>query len=224
VQTAYDDILSTDGLNALTFRDPYAKLCFMVVLASQQQYQRKKIIYIDTDTMFTGYLKAGLLFNKNNGEQTTKNKQNTTVEIYLATECKFESILKDVICSMPDSSIVIFDSLNSFYNIYFKRINISTGSGISKINHLVSFFLMLLVKHGRFLHVPILVTSMIRYKKDTEWILSPSCKRLLRKKGIVNLNIDIKGNDLLLEIIKHPSLVTPKFITYHNSVANLTAF
>jgi hypothetical protein len=193
---SYNDILSINGLNTLTFNDPYAKLCFTAMLASY--YQRT--IYIDLDTMFTGYLKAGLL---------SKNLKaaNNTINIYLPSEGRFESILREVIDSMSDSSIVIFDSVNSFYNMYYKKINIESGQGMSKLNHILSIFLMILVRYGAYLGVPVLVTSMYRYKKGKEWVQSPASKRLLQKKSIVSLDVEMLGEkDLFVKVIRHPRL------------------
>jgi hypothetical protein len=196
VQTPYNDILSTNGLNTLTFDNPYAKLCFIARLISQY----RKIIYIDLDTMFTAYVKAGLLLEN----IKTVHK---VIKIYMPSEGKFESVLGDTIESMSDSSIVIFDSVNSFYNMYYDKIDIGSGRGISNLNHLLSIFLMMLLKNGKPLNVPILVTSMIRYRKDSEWVQSPASKRLLQKKSAVNLNVAmINGDDLSVEIITHPVL------------------
>jgi hypothetical protein len=205
VNTAYNDIFSTKGLNSLTYNDPYAKLCFTSMISSWYQ---KKVIYIDLDTMFAAYAKADLI-------SLLKNKKNIskTINIYLPTEDRFESILKDVIEDMYDSSIVIFDSINNFYNMYYKKIDIESGRGFSNINHLLSIFLMLLLKHGTHLNVPILATSMIRYKKYTEWIQSPTSKRLLHKKSIVKLNVEMMNeDDLSLEIISHPTRTSEKII------------
>ena len=205
MDTAYNDIFSTKGLNSLTYNDPYAKLCFTSMISSWYQ---KKVIYIDLDTMFAAYAKADLI-------SLLKNKKNIskTINIYLPTEDRFESILKDVIEDMYDSSIVIFDSINNFYNMYYKKIDIESGRGFSNINHLLSIFLMLLLKHGTHLNVPILATSMIRYKKYTEWIQSPTSKRLLHKKSIVKLNVEMMNeDDLSLEIISHPTRTSEKII------------
>ena len=203
--SAYDDFVSADGLNTLTFNDPYAKLCFTSMLASKYQ----KVIYIDLDTAFTAYVSAGLLL---------KNMSNPsdTIKIYLPSEGQFESLMMDIIDSLPDSSIVIFDSVNSFYNMYYKKIDIHSGHGISNLNHLLSIFLMLLLKHGKYLNIPILVTSMIRYKKDNKWVQSPASKRLLQKKSIVKLNVSIiNENDLSVQIITHP-LLNSKTIIFQN--------
>ena len=203
--SAYDDIVSADGLNTLTFNDPYAKLCFTSMLASKYQ----KVIYIDLDTAFTAYVSAGLLL---------KNMSNPsdTIKIYLPSEGQFESLMMDIIDSLPNSSIVIFDSVNSFYNMYYKKIDIHSGHGISNLNHLLSIFLMLLLKHGKYLNIPILVTSMIRYKKDNKWVQSPASKRLLQKKSIVKLNVSIiNERDLSVQIITHP-LLNSKTIIFQN--------
>lgn len=205
LSSAYDDIVSADGLNTLTFNDPYAKLCFTSMLASKYQ----KVIYIDLDTAFTAYVSAGLLL---------KNMSNPpdTIKIYLPSEGQFESLMMDIIDSLPDSSIVIFDSVNSFYNMYYKKIDIHSGHGISNLNHLLSIFLMLLLKHGKYLNIPILVTSMIRYKKDNKWVQSPASKRLLQKKSIVMLNVSIiNERDLSVQIITHP-LLNSKTIIFQN--------
>jgi hypothetical protein len=205
VESAYNDIFSTKGLNSLTYNDPYAKLCFTSMISSWCQ---KKVVYIDLDTMFAAYAKADLIL-------LLKNKRciNKTINIYLPTEDRFESILKDVIEDMYDSSIVIFDSINNFYNMYYKKIDIESGRGLSNINHLLSIFLMLLLKHGTHLNVPILATSMIRYKKYTEWVQSPTSKRLLHKKSIVKLNVEMMNeDDLSLEIISHPTRTSEKII------------
>jgi hypothetical protein len=205
LSSAYDDIVSADGLNTLTFNDPYAKLCFTSMLASKYQ----KVIYIDLDTAFTAYVSAGLLL---------KNMSNPpdTIKIYLPSEGQFESLMMDIIDSLPESSIVIFDSVNSFYNMYYKKIDIHSGHGISNLNHLLSIFLMLLLKHGKYLNIPILVTSMIRYKKDNKWVQSPASKRLLQKKSIVKLNVSIiNERDLSVQIITHP-LLNSKTIIFQN--------
>src|ERR671933_545091 len=200
-----NDIVSADGLNTLIFNDPYAKLCFTSMLASKYQ----KIIYIDLDTVFTAYVSAGLLLkNMNNADNTIK--------IYLPREGQFEPLMMDIIDSMPGSSIVIFDSVNSFYNMYYKKIDVHSGHGISNLNHLLSIFLMLLLKYGKILNIPILVTSMIRYKKDNKWVQSPASKRLLQKKSIVKLNVSIiNENDLSVQIITHP-LLNSKTIIFQN--------
>jgi hypothetical protein len=202
LNTDYNNILSTDGLNTLMFNDPYAKLCYTAMLASQHH----KTIYIDLDTTFTAYVKAGILLKYT----STLHKK---IKIYLPTEGRFESLLRDIIDSMSGSSIVIFDSVNSFYNLYYKKVDTESGRGLSSLSHLLSIFLMILLKHGRSLNIPILVTSMLRYKKYNKWMQSPASKRLLQKKSKVKLNAAIiNGNDLCIEVMAHPVLASRTII------------
>lgn len=237
----YNDILSNVGLNALIFNDPYAKLCFTAMLASRcclgglQLRERprpphilKKVRYIDLDTTFSAYVKAGLLLKELTMETAAAPTATSfanpliiedihkSINIIVPTEDNFESILSNVIDSMSESCIVIFDSVNSFYNLYYKKINIESGVGLSNVNHLLSIFLMLLVKHGVTSQVPILVTSMIRYKKNKDWIQSPSSNRLLRWKSVVKLYVEmLNENDLSVQIISHPAR-PPQTVIFQN--------
>jgi hypothetical protein len=178
------------------------------------------------------------------------------IDAYLPSEGRFESLLGQVIASMPQASIVIFGSLNSFYNMYptlhddspqaTKQANSKknlvkgignqkaarfapearevranplealqvkepqkSGYSISRLNHLLSIFIMLLLKHGVYLNIPVLVTSMVRYKKVSEglWVKSPTCRRLLHQKSVVRLSVEMSAEkDLSVNIMKHPSI------------------
>jgi hypothetical protein len=321
---SHNEILRTDGLNTVTFSDPYAKLCFTTMITraitnssfSRQDSRRRRILYIDTDTTFTAYLAAGLILKDNNQTsidsiQTNMNgcrdhnynnnynnnksdggddkddnsiidahsidRDERLVQIFLPSEGRFESLLGDAIASMPEASIVIFDSLNSFYNMYpgswyetetieepagsdqkashaetqesneqlwksrdtqnktstnlqkEKSTDLVTHPGrptgekengkawakpkspysVGRLNHLLSIFIMLLVQHGIYYKIPVLVTSMVRYKKVSEdlWVKAPACRRLLNQKSLVRLSVEmINDNDLSVNIMKHPSL------------------
>lgn len=233
MEGVYNDILSVEGLNALIFNDPYAKLCFTSMLASRCCLGRihqgschtfqKKITYIDLDTTFSAYLRARLILKQSTitMTETSNPLEDKSIKIYLPTEGTFESILYEVIDSMSESCLVIFDSVNSFYNLYYKKINIESGFGLSNVNHLLSIFLMLLVKQGVTLQIPILATSMIRYKKSYDWIQSPSSNRLLRLKSAVKLYVEMRNeNDLSVHIISHPCRPS-EIVIFQNQGINL---
>jgi hypothetical protein len=286
VQLEFYDLLSTEGLNSLTFSDTYAKLSFTTMVTTsalsekQKQKNQKKVLYIDTDTTFTSYLLAGFVLrgskdedyiknkitskagytisgnNRNNNDNNEKDILNKDdylntrlINVYLPSEGRFESILEKAIILMPEASIVIFDSLNSFYNMYPKKLRIEsegeqrqeeaikvdhklsavlgaaggerirTGHEITRLNHLLSIFVMLLVKHGVNLNVPVLVTSMIRYKRRAKydlWVKSPVCRRLIHQKSVVRLGVEMSSEgDLYVNIMKHPTLPQQK-IVFHN--------
>ncbi len=173
--------------------------------------------------------KKDFIDEHNNGPNHTIDKR--LVQVFLPSEGRFESILGELISTMPEASIVIFDSLNSFYNMYpiissesFQTPRIFEPSlpadsnnpryTISRLNHLLSIFVMLLVEHGIYHKVPVLVTSMVRYKKVSEdlWIKSAACRRLLQQKSIVRLSVEMRNeNDLLVNVMQHPSLLPQTF-------------
>src|SRR5918995_1218535 len=118
-----------------------------------EQGKQKRVIYLDCDTMFAAYLSAGFLFDLSNGDSSTANindnaasnnkhrdsselasdnenvirrleeRSSKLIDIYLPSEGRFESLLGDIIASMPEASLVIFDSLNGFYNMYPTKVN-----------------------------------------------------------------------------------------------------
>ncbi|HEX2615741.1 MAG TPA: hypothetical protein VHL10_09620 [Nitrososphaera sp.] len=176
------------------FSDPYAKLCCTSIFASQFD----RVVYVDLDTTFTAYFMAGLV----NASQ---------VDIYLPSEGRFASMIKDVLALMPSSSLVIFDSVNSFYNMF--KAQERTGS----LNHLLSIFLMLLVRQGVDSGVPVLATSMLRYRKDGGWVQSPASRRLLQHKSAVKLSVERQDSDLALKVVEHESMPQGTEVVYRNS-------
>lgn len=189
---------------------------------------------------------------------------NKIIQVFLPSEGRFESTLGDVISSIQEASIVIFDSLNSFYNLYplaytetsqiewrderFKEPRKAdliadlpleekrNGNSsdleslqnhkcrkraytVGRLNHLLSIYVMLLVKHGMTMKIPVLVTSMVRYKKVSEgiWVKAPACRRLLHQKSFVKMSVKMSSeNDISVNLLRHPSLVQ-QTIVYPNT-------
>jgi hypothetical protein len=168
------------------FSDPYAKFCFTANLASKF----RKPIYFDLDTTFTAYLRAGLV-------------KTAGVDIYLPSERNFISMLSDVLSSIETSDLVIFDSVNSFYSLFRLR-----EKSLGSHNHLLSVLLMLLVRRGVDCRVPILATSMLRYRNAAGWIQSPTSRRLLQNKSAAKLKVDWQKpqDSLILTVLGHDSI------------------
>jgi hypothetical protein len=207
------------------------------------------------------------LLKKSNGENERYEDcvvNNKIIQVFLPSEGHFESTLGDVISSIQEASIVIFDSLNSFYNLYplaypetsrierrderfkeprkaelianlpFEEKRNSDNSDleslqdhkrrrtaytVGRLNHLLSIYVMLLVKHGLTMKIPVLVTSMVRYKKVSEgvWIKAPACRRLLDQKSVVKMSVGMSSeNDISVNLLRHPSLVQ-QTIVYPNT-------
>lgn len=177
------------------FSDPYAKLCFVTHLASQFE----KVSYVDLDTTFAAYFNAGLV-------------KPTNVDVYLPSEGRLVPMIKDVLESMGESKLVIFDSVNSFYNLFPARDR--TGD----LNHLLSVLLMLLVRRGVDENIPVLATSMLRYRKDGGWVQSPASRRLLKHKSATRLSVERSGNDLAVTVVEHDSIPAGTLVVYKDSL------
>jgi hypothetical protein len=177
------------------FSDPYAKLCFAAHLVSQFE----KVTYVDLDTTFTAYFNAGLV-------------RANRVDIYLPSEGRLVPMVKDVLESMGKSSLVIFDSVNSFYNLFRAQ------GRMGGLNHLLSVLLMLLVRRGVDEKVPVLATSMLRYRKDAGWVQSPASRRLLQRKSAVMLSVERPGSDLAVTILEHESMPAGTQVVYNDSL------
>jgi hypothetical protein len=196
------DLLTIGGLNTLLFYNPYAKLCFTSTITS---YFRKTT-YLDFDTTYTAYTKSNLI----------KNYPLNNISLFTPNEGELESLITNIVSNISNSSLLIIDSLNSFYNLYYHKIDMESLKGISTIQHTLSNFLMILLKFCQSLRVPILVTNMERYRKKEEWIKTPTNKRFLQKKSAVILFVELLSQNMFfLDIITHPTLL-PTTLTLNN--------
>lgn len=181
------------------FSDPYAKLCFNAMLTSQLE----RTVYIDLDTMFAAYFAAELL-----GQTGSKR-----LDIYLPAEGRLVPVIRHAIASMSSSSLVVLDSVNSFYNLF--KIN---EKALGSLNHLLSILLMLFVRHGVDSHVPVLATSMLRYRNSAGWVQSPASRRLLQNKSAVRMRAEMKNQwqDLAVTVLQHDLIPPETQFVYKN--------
>ncbi len=210
------EILDNSGFNTLIYDDPYAKICLItsIILEFQNntEYQ-KKIAYIDLDAAFTSYAKAGLIpsIEIEKIDDDIYQSQSGGLKIYLPSKDILDFIVVDLIKSMEEYSLIIFDSINSFYNLFYDKIVPSSNNSlkIGSLNQLLYFFLMLILKHTSYFNIPFLVTSMIRYKRKGV----VTSNRLLNKKSSLNFYVKMKNiNDLSVTILRHPKINQKNFI------------
>jgi len=211
------EILDNSGFNTLIYDDPYAKICLIasIILEFQNQHHNdnhSKIVYIDLDAAFTSYAIAGLIpsMEIQKIDDHIYQSQSSDLKIYLPSEDILDLIIVDIIKSMNECCLIIFDSINSFYNLFYNKIVPSSNNRlkIGSLNQLLYFFLMMLLKHTSYFNIPFVVTSMIRYKRK-EVITS---NRLLSKKSSLNFYVKIRDlNDLSVTILRHPKMDQKNF-------------
>ncbi|HEX2305804.1 MAG TPA: hypothetical protein VHH33_05915 [Nitrososphaeraceae archaeon] len=212
------EILDNSGFNTLIYDDAFAKICLIASIISEFQNQyhndnHSKIVYLDLDAAFTSYVKAGLIpsMEIQKIDDHIYQSKSSDLKIYLPSEDIFDIIIIDIIKSMKECSLLIFDSINSFYNIFYNK-EIPSSSNrlkIGNLNQLLYFVLMMILKHTSHFNIPFLVTSMIRYKRK-EVVTS---NRLLSKKSSLNFYVKIRNlNDLSITILGHPKTNQKNFI------------
>ena len=206
------EILDNSGFNTLIYDDAFAKICLIASIISEFQNQHhndnhSKIVYLDLDAAFTSYVKAGLIPSIEIQKMDDHIYQSTSssLKIYLPSEDIFDTIIVDIIKSMNECSLIIFDSINSFNNLFYDKIldSLNNKLKIGNLNQLLYFILMMILKHTSESNIPFLVTSMIRYKRKE----IVTTNRLLSKKSSLNLYVKIKNlNDLSITILGDPKV------------------
>jgi len=210
-------MLDNGGFNTLIFDDSYAKICLIASIISEFQCKNDndnhhKVIYLDFDAAFTSYAKAGLIptmkIQKINDH--FYESESNILNIFLPTQDILGIITTDIIKSISECSLVIFDSINSFYNLFYDRVVPSqNNTNIGSLNQLLYFVLMIILKHTSDYNIPFLVTSMIRYR-GKEVVTS---NRLLSMKSSFNFYVKIRNlDDLSITVLKHPKLDHKNFI------------
>jgi hypothetical protein len=180
-------LLLEDGLNSLLFNDPFSKVCFTASVVSEF-LRAGSVIYVDLDTLFSSYFRNGMF---------TFSGDTRDLLIYLPLANQFEEMLPDICSAIAsDIALVVMDSLGSFYHLYDR---IKVGA----LNHLLSSYVSLVLNHVNRYGSRLLVTSMIRHRKTTEWILAPSSRRLIESKSDVILLAEPAGSNLAVNVLKH---------------------
>lgn len=132
------------------------------------------IIFVDMDLLYTGYVKSGMIQQKNNVEIFSPNKANWTEE------------LSEIITKVSKKKFtVVIDSLNGIYNLFN-----DLESAI-----FVNSCVMLLSSIGRQSNSSVIVTAIVRKKENNELVLTPGGKRIIKsgKTGVYFLK-KIKNN------------------------------
>lgn len=153
-------ILEQDLINSVFYADPFLKAGFISKLV---QDTKLEVLYLDLDLLYSGYIISGIL-------PTQKN-----VTLFQPTTETLHQILKEILVKASLSqTIIIVDSLNGLFNILNRKKNI--GKAIMSI-------IMLLTSIARITKSYLVVASMVRFKKEEGWILSPTGKRLIETKN-----------------------------------------
>ena len=165
-------ILEQDLINSVFYPDPFLKAGFISKLVQDTKLQ---VLYLDLDLLYSGYVVSGIL-------PTIKN-----VTLFQPTAETLYQILKEILSKASlTQTIIIVDSLNGLFNIINQKKNV--GKAVISI-------IMLLASIAKMTKSYLVVPSMVRFKKEEGWILSPTGKRLIEAKNSKKILLEYGKED-----------------------------
>ena len=184
-------ILEQDLINSVFYSDPFLKAGFISKLVQDTKLQ---VLYLDLDLLYSGYVVSEIL-------PTNKN-----VSLFQPTTENLYQMIKEILVKASMSqTIIIVDSLNGLFNILNRKKNI--GKAVMSI-------IMLLASISRMTKSYLVVASMVRYKKEEGWVLSPTGKRLIETKNSKKILLEYGKDGITLSMPSDSS----KFIISSNLI------
>ena len=180
-------ILEQDLINSVFYPDPFLKAGFVSKLVQDTKLQ---VLYLDLDLLYSGYIVSGTLPTMEN------------VTLFQPTTETLDQMLKEILVKASLSqTVIIVDSLNGLFNMLNRKKNV--GKTVMSI-------MMLLASIAKLTKSYLVVASMVRYKKEEGWILSPTGKRLIEAKNSKKILLEYGKDGIILSIPDNSSkLVIP---------------
>jgi hypothetical protein len=181
------NILVKNKINSVLYSDPFLKAGFVAKLVEDLKMD---VLYLDLDLLYSGYLVSG----------TMKTPQNLTL-FQPSSEILNEMLTKILVNLSTKKSVVIVDSLNGLYNMLSKK---------EEVGKLVTSYVMLLASIANSTDSYVIVASMVRFKKEEGWILSPTGKRLIEAKNGEKILLEKNDQGIVVNFLdKNKKFVIP---------------
>ncbi|MDE1831700.1 MAG: hypothetical protein KGI02_04930 [Thaumarchaeota archaeon] len=170
-------ILEQNLINSIFYSDPFLKVGFISKLVQDTKLQ---VLYLDLDLLYSGYAVSGTIPVKKN------------VTLFQPTNETLYPMIKEILVKTSLSqTIIVVDSLNGLFNILNRKKNI--GKTVMSI-------IMLFASMVKMTKSYLVVTSMVRYKKEEGWILSPTGKRLFETKNSKKILLEPEKEGIVLSM------------------------
>ena len=131
-------VLAKKTINLIAYSDPYAKTVLMKELISESN---DKIIYLDFDLLFSGYIHSNIISKSEN------------LSLFQVEKRTWENILQQTLLEISlNKCIVIIDSINIFYNIFTER---------GDVGRFINSSIMLLANSAKISNSIILISAFV---------------------------------------------------------------
>ena len=172
------NILGQNKINSILYSDPFLKAGFIAKLVEDLKLD---VLYLDLDLLYSGYIVSGMI----------KTPQNLTL-FQPTFEVLNNTLAKILVDLSTKKSVVIIDSLNGLFNMLNKK---------KDIGKLVTSYVMLLASIAYSTGSYVVITSMVRFKKEEGWVLSPTGKRLIEAKNAEQILLEKNDQGIVLNFL-----------------------
>ena len=141
---------------------------------------KNPIIFVDMDLLYSGYIESKIIQHKEN------------LTIFQPSNQNWKEKLAEITNKISkEEFLIIIDSFNGIYNIFDDL----------ESARFVNSCIMLLSSLGKQSNSTIIITAMARKKENSEWILSPGGKKIMKLVKMGIFFIKKKQNDLIINSI-----------------------
>ena len=141
---------------------------------------KNPIIFVDMDLLYSGYIESKIIQHKEN------------LTIFQPSNQNWKEKLAEISNKISkEEFLIIIDSFNGIYNIFDDL----------ESARFVNSCIMLLSSLGKQSNSTIIITAMARKKENSEWILSPGGKKIMKLVKMGIFFIKKKQNDLTINSI-----------------------
>jgi hypothetical protein len=141
---------------------------------------KNPIIFVDMDLLYSGYIESKIIQHKEN------------LTIFQPNNLNWKEKLAEISNKISKKEfLIIIDSFNGIYNIFDDL----------ESARFVNSCIMLLSSLGKQSNSTIIITAMARKKENSEWILSPGGKKIMKLVKMGIFFIKKKQNDLIINSI-----------------------
>ena len=131
-------VLAKKTINLIAYSDPYAKTVLMKELIGESN---DKIIYLDFDLLFSGYIHSNIISKSEN------------LSLFQIEKMTWENILQQTSLEISlNKCIVIIDSINIFYNVFTER---------DDVGRFINSSIMLLANSAKISNSIILINAFV---------------------------------------------------------------
>ena len=165
-------VLAKKPINLIAYSDPYAKTVLMKELIGESN---DKIIYLDFDLLFSGYIHSNIISKSEN------------LSLFQVEKRAWENILQQTLLEISlNKCIVIIDSINVFYNIFTER---------SDVGRFINSSIMLLANSAKISNSIILISAFI---PSREKISEEMPKYIIETELLSKFFLDMKNPFLII--------------------------